>query len=218
MKLFLLPLFTFFSLLIPLRLQAAAVTNQYITMNLPETVIVKAMQRVLPLSLNPPSSMLDGTITIINISNFRVKDQQILCRLDLMGKNLHLVTRVGNQNIRLKLGSAKVNFDCDIRIRYDRTKQILYIQTAAINNQGAEEPRKGDITQALLLILNGQEFPIAMQNLKPIIAEASDKIITIRTNIEEIRAIKGALQLSLTPNITASPRPGVTTPRATVKQ
>lgn len=197
----LLLIFAFFSLLIPLQLQAATPTenirDKYITLNLPETVVARALEHALPLSLKGSSSMLDGTITIVTISNFRVKKQQIFCHLDLVGSNLHLVTKVANQNIRLKLGSARVTFDCEVRIRYDKTRQILYIRPTSRGAQGTDALSKGDISQALALLLNGQEFPIAMQNIKPIIAEASDKIITIKTDIVDIKAIKGALQISL---------------------
>ncbi len=205
---------TFF-LLIPLQLHAATATNQYITMNIPESIITEAMKGVLPLSLEGTSSTLEGTITVVNITNFHIQNQQIFCHIDLMGNNLHLVSTIANQEIRLKLGSARINFDCDALLRYDHTRQTLYIRPTARGIQGAEALSKGDIGQTLLLFLNGQEFPLTLQNLKPIIAEASDKIITITTNIVDIRAVEGALQLSLAPTVTASPRQGSTT---TVKQ
>ncbi len=214
---FLIPIFVFFLLLIPLQLLAATSTIKYITMNLPETVIAEAINQILPLSLNGTSSRLDGTITIINISNFRVKNQQILCHLDLEGNNLHLVTKVANQNIHLKLGSARINFDCDVRLRYDQTRKTLYIRPMANDVQGTDALKKGDIGQALVLLLNGQEFPITMQSLKPIIAVVSDKIINIKTKIVDIKAIEGALQVSLEPVITASRRPQNTSPQTTVQ-
>ena len=45
-----------------------------------------------------------------------------------------------------------------------------------------------------------------MQNLEPIITEASDKIITINTKIVDIKGVEGALQINLAPTVTASPR------------
>jgi hypothetical protein len=199
-------IFALFSLLIPLQLQAAAETSLYITMNLPEAVIEKSMKQILPLSLEGSSSTLEGTITVMDITDLRIKNQQILFHLDIMGNNLHLVTRVANQDIRLKLGSTRVDFDCDARIRYDTAKQTLFIRPTASDVQGSEALSKGDIGQTLLLFLNGREFPLTMQNLKPIITEASDKIITINTKIVDVKGVEGALQLSLSPTVTASPR------------
>ncbi len=205
MRRLILLLFAIYFLLPPLQLQASTPSNQYITMNLPEAVIVEILKKALPLSLKGSSSRLEGTITILNITNFHLKNQQILCHLDLMGRNLQLVTKVANQDIRLNLGEARTDFDCDARIRYDRSQQTLYIKPITKGIQGSGALSKGDIGQALLLLLNGREFPIAMQNLKPIIARASNKIITINTNIVDVRAVEGALQLSLLPVISSSP-------------
>lgn len=199
-------IFTLSFLMISLQLQAAADTNQYITMNVPEAVIAEAMKEILPLSLNTSSSTLEGTITVVNISDLRIKNKQILCHLDIMGDNLNLVTTVANQDIRLKLGSAKLDFDCEARIRYDAAKQTLYIRPTASDVQGSDALTKGDIGQTLMLFLNGREFAVTMQDLEPIITEASDKIITIKTNIADVKSVEGALQISLSPNVTASPR------------
>jgi hypothetical protein len=199
-------IFALFSLLIPLQLQAATETSQYITMNLPEAVIEKSMKQILPLSLEGSSSTLEGTITVMDITDLRIKNQQILFHLDIMGNNLHLVTRVANQDIRLKLGSARVEFLSAGPIRYDAAKQTLFIRPTASDVQGSEALSKGDIGQTLLLFLNGREFPLTMQNLEPIITEASDKIITINTKIVDVKGVEGALQLSLSPTVTASPR------------
>lgn len=202
----LLQIFALFFLLTPLQLQAATDTNQYITMNVPEAVIAEAMKQILPLSLNTSSSTLEGTITVVKITDLRIKNQQILCHLEILGNNLHLVTRVANQDIRLKLGSAKLDFDCDARIRYDAAKQTLYIRPTASDVQGSDALTKGDIGQTLILFLNGREFPVTMQDLEPIITEASDKMITIKTNIVDVKGVEGALQISLSPTVTASPR------------
>jgi hypothetical protein len=129
--------------LVPGNLQADPAKNQLITMNLPDAVIAEALKHVLPLSLNSSSSGLEGVITIVGITNFRVKDQQILCHLDLMGDNLHLVTSVANQDIRLKLGSARLDFDCEARIRFDAVREILFIRPTVGDMQSSSVLGKG---------------------------------------------------------------------------
>jgi hypothetical protein len=193
--------------LVPGNLQADPAKNQLITMNLPDAVIAEALKRVLPLALNSSSSGLEGVITIVGITNFRVKDQQILCHLDLMGDNLHLVTSVANQDIRLKLGSARLDFDCEARIRFDAVREILFIRPTAGDMQSSSVLGKGEIGQAIIdLLVNGREFSVSMQGLKPIMAETSDKVITIRTNIVDIKAVEGALQCSIAPAVSTAPR------------
>ena len=204
MRKLLLPILAYVVLLPAFQLYADSANNQLITMTLPNAVIVEALKRILPLKMNGSASGLEGTITIVDITNFRLKDQHMLCHLDLMGNNLHLVTRVASQEIRLKLGTARVDFDCDATIRYDAARQILFIRptTSAVRSSNAMS--KADIGQALMLLVDGQEFPVSMQNLKPFIAETSDKIITVSTKIVAVRAVAGALELSLAPTVTTA--------------
>jgi hypothetical protein len=56
-----------------------------------------------------------------------------------------------------------------------------------------------------MLLLNGQEFPIAMENLQPIVARASNKVLTITTDITGIWIVNGALQFGLAPRISSVP-------------
>lgn len=183
-----------------------AAANNYITMNVPQPIITDALQRVLPLTIDGNSSNLEGTIIIARIDNLRIVDQKIFCHLELVGNNLSLITRVANQDLRLKIGSAQVDFDCETQIRYDSGQQALYIRPVAKDVQSADALREGDVGKALLVFLDGREFRIAMQDIEPIIAEASDKVIIIQTRLADIRAVNGALQFSLEPAIRTAPK------------
>lgn len=197
-------LFLFIILAIIQSVQSTAAERRNITMNFPEAVLADTLQRVVPLSFAGISSRMEGTVTIANISDLRLLDKQIHCRLDLIGNNLNLITSVGSQDIRLKLGSARVDFDCEAGIRFDPEQKKLFIRPVARGIDGAEAIKQGDIGRALLLFLNGQEFGIEIQDLEPIIAEASNKTITIHTKISDISVLQGFLQISLTPEVAAA--------------
>jgi hypothetical protein len=202
----LLPVLVVALFLVPLQIQANSGNNRLITMIVPDRVLAEALKRVLPLNLNGTASGIEGTITLVDISNFRSGDQKIRCHLDLQGTNLHLVTRVVNQEIRLKLGSSRVDFDCHVSIRYDAARQTLFIRPTATDVHVSNSEGIGDIEQALILLVNGREFPVTMQHLTPIIAETSDKIITIGSTIVDVRVAEGAVEFSLAPAVTTQPR------------
>jgi len=184
----------------------AAEKQNFITMNFPEAVIADALKRIVPLTFAGVSKTMEGSVTIAEISNLQLHDQKIFCHLKLMGNNLNLITTVANQDIRLKLGSAQVDFDCDAQIRYDAPRKTLFIRPVARGIVAEDALKSGDIGKALLLFLNGREFGIEMKELDPIIAEASDKTVTIQTQIMDIRTVKGALQLALAPAVSAQSR------------
>lgn len=196
-------LFLMFLFSISSGVNASTQKFQHITLSIPETVIKEAFAKVLPLTVDGVSSKLEGDITIVKISNFSILDNKIACHIDLAGDNLHLVTKVANQDIRLKIGEAKVAFDCEAALRYDAQKQILYVRTMAKGIQAEDALKQGDIGKALLLFLNGKEFPLDIENLEPIIAQASNKTLIVQTKIAGMRAAKGFIQIALEPMISA---------------
>lgn len=173
--------------------------QEFITINFPEKVISNAISTVLPLNIDTNSKTIQGDITIINISELQLIDKHLICRLHLAGNNLALVTEIAGHDIRLKVGSVKVDFKTNSAVRFDRKSQTLYIKPVVEN---AKSGSNTDIGQALVALLNGREFPISMKKLDPMIAETGSKTLTINTSIANIEAKTKAIQLSLIPTIT----------------
>ena len=194
-----------FLLLFSSSLLHAGTSKEYITMSFPESVISDVLGKSLPLTFEGLSQRMEGSITIVKIENLRIAHQQIFSKLHLYGKNLSLVTRVANQDIRLRLGSATIDFDCETRIRYDATKKKLYIRPIAKQIDSSKALQQGDIGSALALFLNGQEFAVDVQELAPILLEASNKNLNIHTQIVDIRAVQGGVQIYLYPRVAAVP-------------
>ena len=197
--LFLISLTFFFTVTV----DQAQAAQDVISLTLPESVIAKATQAILPLDIDAHSKTLQGDITIINISELQLTDNQLACRLHLAGKNLAFVTDVAGHEIKLKVGEVEVDFQTTALIRFDAEKQTLFIKPIVKNVPKAGKNANADIGQALVALLNGKEFPIAMQNLDPIIARTGAKTVTINTRIADIRAMPKAIGLSLVPAVSA---------------
>jgi len=174
-----------------------------ITLNVPENVIARATKAILPLHIDAHSKSIEGDITIINISELRLTDNHLACRLYLAGNKLAFLTEIAGHEIRLKVGSIEIDFKTDAAIRFDAKKQLLFIKPVVKNVSAGGTGPSADIGQALIAVLNGREFPIAMQELDPLIAVAGAKTITIDTTIADIQAKPQSIQLSLRPKITA---------------
>lgn len=177
--------------------------EDYITLNLPETVITKAAGAILPLRIDAHSEAIQGDIQIINISELRLTEHHLACRLHLTGTNLALLSEIAGHEIKLKVGSVEIDFKADAAIRFDAKKQILYIKPLVKNVAASAPGSDADIGQALVALLNGQEFPVTMQELNPLIARAGSKTITIQSTIANIEAKPKSIQLSLRPYVTA---------------
>lgn len=177
--------------------------EEFITLNLPEAVISKATAAILPLRIDAHSEAIQGDIRIINISELRLTNGHLACRLHLTGNQLALTTEIAGHEIKLQVGSVEIDFKADAAIRFDAKKQILYVKPLVKNIAANAPGSDADIGQALVGLLNGQEFPITMQQLDPLIARAGSKTITIHSTIADIAARPQAIQLSLRPRVTA---------------
>lgn len=181
----------------------AAPAEESITLTLPEVVIARAAQAVLPLRLDANSKSVQGDITIIAIDNLRLTDRHLACRLQLSGENLALVTEIAGHQIRLKVGAVTIDFSAIAELRFEAEKQTLYIRPVVQDVATIGSGANADIGQALVALLNGREFPLRLHQLDPLIAETGSNTITINTHITDIIARPAAIELRLQPEISA---------------
>jgi len=180
-----------------------AIADDYITLNLPEKVIAQAVTALLPLNIDAHSKSIQGNITIINISALEITDHHLACQLHLAGTNLAFITEIAGHEIKLKVGSVEIDFKANAALRFDAAQQTLYIKPVVKDVTTDGDGKNGEIGQALIALLNGREFPVSMQNLDPLIAEAGAKTIIISTKIADIQAKQDVLQLQLIPSISS---------------
>jgi hypothetical protein len=176
--------------------------EEFITLSLPETVISKATAAVLPLRIDAHSNSIEGELHIIDISELELTNNHLACRLHLAGNNLVLLSEIAGHEIRLKVGTVEVDFKTDSVIRFDAESQTLFIKPIIKDVSSSGSDPSADIGQLLVGVLNGQEFPIAIQDLDPLIARTGSKTLTINTRIANIEAKPQSIQLSLFSTIT----------------
>jgi hypothetical protein len=178
-----------------------AVAKEPIRLTIPQSVITEVTRALLPIHIDTNSKSIDGDITIINISELKLTDGHLACRLHLGGNNLALLTDIAGHEIRLKVGSIELDVSTDAALRFDVEKQVLYIKPIIKNVEGSGSGANGEIGKALIAMLDGREFPINMQQLEPFVADTGAKKVTIDTKIVNIEAKPQSLQLSLHPVI-----------------
>jgi hypothetical protein len=191
-----------FSLLLPVRSQAAMA--RMIGLSVPAPVISEALEKALPLAIDTNSSTLRGAITIIQISNLQIREQGISCRMSLQGDDMQLHTEVGGHVLKLKVGSIQLGLQCNAALRYDASKQLLYIKPVISDLKASSTAAGGDIDALLMGFLNNREFPVKMKQMQPLIAETSGKNITVNMNIAGVHTGQGVLFFDIMPQIQSS--------------
>ncbi len=155
---------------------------------------------MVPFDLDVSSKILKGAVSITEITNIQLKNQQISCRLGLVGKNLRLVTEISGHKINLNVGNVRLDFQADARLRFDAEKQLLYIRPILKKRQNTK-PKKADIGNALLAIISGRDFPVSIKRLKPLVADTNNKSIIISMKISNIEAINNSLKVTIQPSV-----------------
>lgn len=182
----------------------ASAADDEITLNLPEKVLAETLTKLLPMEFPADSSSLKGKIIIKKVSDVQLLDQHLRCRLHLIGDQLKVLTELAGNSISLNVGTIELDFTAKARLRFDPESQTLYVTPVVDEINNNQDAAGGDIGQTLLALFNGQEFPISMRDLDPIVTRAGTKTVTIDTWIADIQAYPQRLQLSLKPRITAS--------------
>lgn len=185
------------SLLLPGQLQA----GDLITLTVPDTVLRQALDRSLPIAVDTHSDTLSGVVTIIRISNLKLRDKGLSCRIALRGEDMHLTAEISGYPLKLRVGSLELDLHCDAGLRFDAARQMLYIKPLVSDLQSSSTNAQGDIDAILMAFLNNREFPVALQKLAPLIAETSNKIISVNMQIVGIQTRPGMLQFDILPQI-----------------
>lgn len=181
----------------------AATTNDHITIDLPQKVLAKAISAALPLEYPAKSKTLQGTIHLNNISDLKIIQNHIVCRLHLTGKSMKFITEIAGHKINLDVGTVDLDFNTKAKLRFDATKQALFITPVIDKVNSSKDAGGGDIGNALVALVNGRELPIDLSKIDPIVAETGVRKLIITTRIADIKAKKERLQLLLNPLFTA---------------
>ncbi|MCK9175684.1 MAG: hypothetical protein M0O96_10465 [Desulforhopalus sp.] len=174
----------------------AATRAQPITVTLPESLLKEAIASVVPIQIDPHVHGMRGEIEVKNISNLQISKGHLACRMQLEGRNLGVSTKVGDHKINLNIGSVSVDVNTDSALRFDAQKQILYIRP--IVKSTSDKQGEAD---SLIAMFNGNELPIALQELEPLVSQAGDKMLIINGRITDIVAEQDRLVLKLLPTI-----------------
>ncbi len=177
--------------------------QERLTLSLPESVLAEAITATLPLEYTTSSKSLQGKIRVINISDLQILDQHLACRLHLAGDQLQIVTEVAGHKIRLNVGSVELDFRTKAALRFDEKKQTLFITPVIEEVTSSKDAGGGDIGNTIVQLLNGNEFPVSLKDLDPIVTRAGAKTLTVTTRVADIKAKKDWLLVYLDPKISA---------------
>ncbi len=181
--------------------QAKNNNAETLTLTIPESVLAEAVRKSLPFLLDTGSDSVEGSIWIQSIENLQLDDQQISGFVTIIGDDILISTSIAGQQLRLKVGTVKLTFNLAADSRFEDASQTLFIRPT-VTDLKTEEAQAGDELGVLLIgLFNGREFPLAIDELQPIIADTGEKKLAIDMRIKNITIARKMLSLHLLPEI-----------------
>jgi len=193
-------LFFILILIFPLQLNASDTHLDHLIINLPDKLIIKELKNALPIDITPESSHFKGNLVITDIGSLKIEKNHIYIDLAVAGKNLYVTTKIGRKDVRLDLGSMDFHLHGKTALRFDSKKKILFIRPF-INNVQSSNKGQQETLKLLLPLINDTQFPVSMEDLKPVTAKIREKPIQIFMNIVDIQLTQGAIKIYIVPHI-----------------
>lgn len=173
--------------------------DEAMSIALPAELIKRSLQDILPLDIDEENQYLDGRLTLQSIDELTMDENSAIVRGLLIGKNLSLVTRVGDQDLRIKVGDLRMPLTCDLQFRFDASNRVLYVTPRL------RQPASGSVTDmansvtSLLTLFNNREYPVSLTSLKTLNARIGSQDISVDMEPVDIRVAKGMLHVKMVP-------------------
>ena len=187
-------------LLVPTTNGQAAVTTDCITITLPARVINRSLHAVLPLPITSHNKHVEGKLVIESINKLEMHDNAISLQGLITGNNLAISARIGDRDIRLKIGRMQMPMTCDLTLRFDPVKKILFVTPHFAKPQ----IRPGDPANAmlpLLAILDNREYPVTLTSLQSFKAKVGSRSVSFDMEPKEIKVSRNQVKITLIPRL-----------------
>ena len=177
---------------------AVADKNNEITIVIPARVLQGFINEVLPVEITTHEKV-SGVLWIRSIEDLRLGLDKVWFTATIHGENITYRGKIGGLPANLRFGALDSTLNCEASIRYDGEKGLLYVRPKVV-----EEGKKDDVLWLLLVsILSEGEYPVEVQELKPIAARFSNKTIEIDMDISNIYTANDRLFIALQPSVRA---------------
>jgi len=169
------------------------------TISLPAAVIQKSLQDILPLQIDEPGRYVEGTLILNSISKLMMGENSAVVQGLIVGKNLSVITQVGNRDLRIKVGDLKLPLTCDLFFRYDAPEKVLYVKPRLRPQASAKLTDMASSVMSVLTLFDNREYPVSLTSLKTLNAKVGGQDISVDMEPVDIRVSRGKLVVKMVP-------------------
>jgi len=174
------------------------------TMVVPAESLAKAIKPLLPYPIDLGKNFL-GSFYVKSIEHIHINDGKISFSSLISGKDIKYTTKIGKQVVNLVVGDVNLPSRWQVAFHYDKSKKTLFVTPNLLDPVNEKDFSQGDaLLNTLLTALSGIEYPIDLNNLKPVKSEFYKQILTLNTDIADVYGANNKLFIELIPRILIS--------------
>ena len=122
-----------------------------------------------------------------SIENIRIKNDKIFFSSLISGKDIKYATKIGKQVVKFVVGDVDLTSRWEVSFNYDKSKKTIFIKPYLQDSKNEKEFSQGDaLLNTLLTALSGIDYPVELDNLKPIKSEFYNQLLTVKMDVSGI--------------------------------
>ena len=178
---------------------AQAEDFEEMTVVVPEQSIARVIEPLLPYKIDLGKELI-GEFSVESIENIRIKNNRVYFSSLISGKDIKYATKVGKQVINFVVGDVNLPSNWEVVLKLDKAKNRLLVTPNLKEVKGKKEYTQGDaLLNALLTAGSGIEYPVDLNDIKPIKSEFNNQLLTVNMNVSNVYARENKLYIELKP-------------------
>ncbi|MGK2945980.1 MAG: hypothetical protein ACSLFC_14760 [Desulfuromonadales bacterium] len=173
-----------------------------INISLPAEILYEIISDALPIPLEGNQELVDGNITIVSLDKLQVKDNSIVLQGVVKGENLSVNTSIAGRDLNMKLGTAILPVTCELLMRFDKIRKILYLTPRFSKpDKAGGGTELGDVLLPVLTAFADREHPVEFDAIKSLLVKVGSRNIPINLGLVDIQAKQGMMIIKLRPEV-----------------
>ena len=169
------------------------------TIVVPAESIARVIKPLLPYRMDFGKNFR-GDFWIKSIENIKIKKDKILFSSLITGRDIKYATKIGKQVVNIVVGEVNLRNHWEVSLKYDKSKKTLFVKPLIKGPANKNELSQGDaLLNTLLEALGGLEYPVDVNNLKPLKSELYDKLWTVNFDVSDIYTGDNKLFIEIIP-------------------
>jgi len=169
------------------------------TVVVPADSIARVIKPLLPYRIDLGKNFL-GDFWVKSIENIRIKTDKIFFSSLISGKDIKYATKIGKQVVNFVVGDVNLTSRWEVSFNYDKSKKTLFIKPYLQDSKNEKKFSQGDaLLNTLLTALSGIEYPVELDNLKPIKSEFYNQLLTVKMDVSGIYTLDDKLFVEVIP-------------------